>query len=255
MAALGFSGSVIHGNGARMDILGAGQADLVFTSPPYFSNETLAMLRVPKSEQNNIQSVQNDVLSFARTLRPVFQEISRVLKTGRALIIQTKDLRYNDFLVPLSEAHLSVANSCGFHLVTRVSWVPSKFDAKRLPTFLRSRKVGQFKCYDPEVFLVLAKEPGLEMRGSIEGGTVEFRELAKPLWRMPFRRRKDDHPYVSPRPVVKNLILLLSETGDLVVDPFAGYGTILETAKSIGRSSVGWDVDRTCVDEANRRLS
>jgi DNA modification methylase len=255
MAALGFNGSVMHGNGARMDILGPGQADLVFTSPPYFSNETLAMLTVPKSEQNHLQSVQNEVLSFARTLRPVFQEVSRVLKTGRALVIQTKDLRYNDFLIPLSEAHLSVANSCGFHLVTRILWAPSKFNVKRLPTFLRSKKVGQFKCYDPEVFLVFAKESGLEMRGSIESGTVELHELAKPLWRMPFRRRKDDHPHVSPRPVVKNLILLLSEIGDLVVDPFAGYGTILETANLLQRTSMGWDIDQTCVDEANRRLS
>ena len=71
---------------------------------------------------------------------------------------------------------------------------------------------------------------------------------------MPFRRRKDDHPFVSPRPVVKQLMLLLSEAGDLVVDPFAGYGTVIEVSQSIGRSGVGWDVDIACVREANKRL-
>jgi DNA modification methylase len=255
MEELGFENSVIHGNGSRMDLLADGQADLVFTSPPYFSDATFEVLAVPKAEQTDLKNVENDILSFARTLRPVFEEIYRVLKPGRALVVQTKDVRYGNFLIPLSDAHLSVATSCGFHLVTRVFWAPSKFAAKRLPTFLKSRKVGQFRSFDTEVFLILTKASGLENRGDIEAGSAELRELARPLWRMPFKRRKDDHPYVSPRPVVKQLVLLLTEAGDLVVDPFAGYGTILEVAKSTGRSGVGWDVDLTCVEEANRRLT
>jgi DNA modification methylase len=238
-----------------MDILADGQADIVFTSPPYFSEAVFEKLAVSKSEQNDIAGVENQILSFARTLRPVFEEAARVLKKGRALVIQTKDIRYGDFLIPLSDAHLSVATSCGFHLVTRVIWSPSKFDAKRLPTFLKSKKVGQFRAYDSEVFLVLAQSGGLEKRGNIVGTKMELRELARPLWRMPFRRRKDDHHFVSPRPVVEQLLHLLTEEGDLVVDPFAGYGTVLEVAQKNRRVGVGWDIDDECVKEANRRLS
>jgi DNA modification methylase len=255
LEALGFENSVIHGNGARMDVLADGQADLVFTSPPYFSETAFEKFAVPKNEQNDIASVENQVLSFARTLRPVFEEVVRVLKDGRALVMQTKDIRYGDFLIPLSDAHLSVATSCGFHLVTRVIWAPSKFDAKRLPTFLRSKNVGQFRAYDSEMFLVLAQSGGLEKRGKITGTATELRELARPLWRMPFRRRKDDHHFVSPRPVVEQLLHLLTEEGDLVVDPFAGYGTVLEVAQKNRRVGVGWDIDDECVKEANRRLS
>ena len=119
-----------------MDVLADGQADLVFTSPPYFSDDVFENLAVPRAEQTKIKDVENEILSFARTLRPVFEEVARVLKPGRAFVIQTKDVRYGDFLIPLWDAHLSVAKSCGFHLVTRVCWVPSKFDPKRLPTFL-----------------------------------------------------------------------------------------------------------------------
>jgi DNA modification methylase len=254
MAALGVENTVLHGNGARMDVLADGQADLVFTSPPYFSDSMFVELAVPKSKQTDIKRIENNILSFARTLRPVFTEIARVLKAGRALVIQTKDIRYGDFLIPLSDAHLSVASSCGFHLVTRISWVPSKSKPKRRPAFLMSQKVGQFQSYDSEVFLVLAKEGGLERRGKIESGSEELWELAKPLWRMPFRRRRDDHPYVSPRPVVRELILLLTERGDLVVDPFAGFGTVIDVAKSVGRFGIGWDINQHCVKEANRRL-
>ncbi len=254
MAALGIENTVLYGNGARMDVLADGQADLVLTSPPYFSDAIFRELAVPKSQQKDIQRIENEVLTFARTLRPVFVEVARILKPGRAFVIQSKDIRFGDFLIPLSDAHFSVASSCGFHLVTRFTWVPSKFDAKRIPAFLKSKKVGQYKAFDGEIFLVLAREEGLEKRGYVEGHRLELRELAKPLWRMPFRRRHDDHPYVSPRPVVREIISLLTEKGDLVVDPFAGFGTIIEVATSIGRRGIGWDNDRHCVDEAARRL-
>lgn len=237
-----------------MDLLADGQADMVFTSPPYFSDSTFDELAVPKSRQTDIRRIENNILSYARTHRPVFQEAARVLKAGRALVIQTKDIRYGDFLIPLSDAHLTVASSCGFRLVTRFVWVPSRSKPKRLPAFLKSQKVGQFRSFDGETFLVLAKEDGLEKRGQIEAGSAELGNLAKPLWGMSFRRRRDDHPYVSPRPVVRELILLLTETGDLVVDPFAGFGTVIEVAKSVGRIGVGWDIDQYCVEQANRRL-
>jgi DNA modification methylase len=54
--------------------------------------------------------------------------------------------------------------------------------------------------------------------------------------------------------VIKNLITLLSEPGDLIIDPFAGYGTILSMAKSLDRSAIGWEIDADCVHEANKRL-
>lgn len=255
MVDLGIDNTVLHGNGARMDVLPDGHADLVLTSPPYFPEDLSSKIAVPKSQQTDIQFVENSILSFARTLRPVFEEIYRVLKAGRALVIQTKDIRYGEFLIPLSDAHLSVASTCGFHLVTRFTWVPSRSSPKRIPAFLKSKKVGQFKAYDGETFLVLAGENGLEKRGDFTGQRIELAELAKPLWRMPFRRRQDDHPYVSPRPVLRELINLLTEKGDLVVDPFAGYGTVIEVASSLGRRGIGWDVDETCVAEAKRRLA
>ncbi len=255
MAELAIANKVFLGNGSRMNLLGDGQADLVVTSPPYFPNCLTAELHAPRSAQKNLRYVETEILSFARTLRPVFTEVARVLGNGRALVVQTKDIRFGDFLIPLSDAHLSVALSCGFHLVSRISWVPKWFKAKRLPSFLRTKRVGSFRSIDPEMFLILSKGSGLEKRGAIEMLRTAPEELARPLWTIPFRRRKDDHPHVSPRSVIRELILLLTEKGDLVVDPFAGFGTVVEVASSLGRIGIGWDIDENCVFEANRRIS
>ena len=245
---------VLHGNGSRMDLLGAGQADLVLTSPPYFSNETESKLKLPRSQQKDVRKIENELFAFTAGLRPVFDEVHRVLKEGRALVIQSKDIRYGDFLIPLSDQHLSVAMSCGFHLVCRFNWVPHQSHISRRPLFLSQKRVGQFRVDSGETFLILAKPSGLIARNSIEQMEVNLNELSLPLWRMPFRRRKNDHPHVSPRPVIKHLVTLLSEIGDLVVDPFAGFGTILDVEKSLNRSAIGWEIDANCVQEANKRL-
>lgn len=254
MEILGLDHRVVHGNGARMDLLGDGEVDLVLTSPPYFSQETERKLTIPRARQTAIHDVENELFAFAGGLRPVFREVHRVLKSGRALVIQSKDIRYGDFLIPLSDQHLSVAMSCGFHLVSRFSWVPQQSHIRRRPLFLSQKRVGQFRVDSGETFLILAKSPGLKARGLIEDLSSDLNEMSLPLWRMSFRRRRDDHPHVSPRPVIKRLICLLTETGDLVVDPFAGYGTILTVAKSLNRAAIGWEIDEECVQEANTRL-
>jgi DNA modification methylase len=245
---------VLHGNGARMDLLGDSEADLVLTSPPYFSKETEAKLKLPRAQQKDIHTVENEFFAFASSLRPVFSEIYRVLKVGRALIIQSKDIRFGEFLIPLSDQHLSIAMSCGFHLVCRFNWVPHQSHISRRPLFLSKRQVGQFRVESGETFLILAKPPGITTRSSLQSIEANLNDLSLPLWQMPFRRRKDDHTHVSPRPVIKNLIRLLSEPGDLVVDPFAGYGTIISVAKTLNRSAIGWEIDANCVQEANKRL-
>lgn len=254
MEVLGLNYRVIHGNGARMDLLGDGDADLVLTSPPYFSEEIGRKLAIPRAQQTEIHDVENELFAFAAGLRPVFKEIHRVIRTGRALVVQTKDIRYGEFLIPLSDQHLSIAMSCGFHLVSRFNWVPHQSHIRRRPLFITQQRVGQFRVESGETFLVLAKPSGLAVRNTIEQIELDLNELSLPLWRMAFRRRKDDHPHVSPRPVIKRLISLLTEAGDLVVDPFAGYGTVLAVAKTLNRAAVGWEIDADYVLEANKRL-
>lgn len=254
MEILGLDHRVIHGHGARMDLLGDSEADLVITSPPYFSEETERKLTVPRKKQTAIHDVENELYAFAGGLRPVFSEIHRILKSGRALVIQSKDIRYGEFLIPLSDQHLSVAMSCGFHLVSRFNWVPQQSHIRRRPLFLSQRRIGQFRVDSGETFLILAKSPGLTARNLIEDLSSDLKELSLPLWKMPFRRRRDDHPHVSPRPVIKRLIGLLTEAGDLVVDPFAGYGTILTVAKALNRATIGWEINEDYVQEANTRL-
>ena len=240
-----------HGDGARMEMLSDGEADLVFCSPPYWPPEADLALHARRSEQTDISDMETLILSTARKQRPVFQEIARVLRHGRALILQTKDIRYGEFLVPLSDTHVSVAASCGLHLITRLIWIPERSASWRTPGFAKRPAIGGFKAADGESFIVMAHADGLDPGPSIDLGQAEARALVSPLWRMNARPRKDDHPQATPRAVVRRLIQLFSEPGDLVVDPFAGRGTILEIALSLGRRAIGWEIDRKHIIAVN----
>jgi DNA (cytosine-5-)-methyltransferase len=71
------------------------------------------------------------------------------------------------------------------------------------------------------------------------------------------RDNKRDYPKVHPtqKPVglIKELIKIFTDPGDVVIDPVAGSGTTLRAAKELGRPSFGFEVEkkfyRSAIDE------
>jgi DNA modification methylase len=62
------------------------------------------------------------------------------------------------------------------------------------------------------------------------------------------------HPTVKPVAMVADAILDCSKPGDLVLDPFAGSGTIFLAAERAGRRGAGIEIDPHYVDVAARRF-
>lgn len=51
------------------------------------------------------------------------------------------------------------------------------------------------------------------------------------------------HPCPIPEEVARNIILTTTQEGDIVVDPFAGSGTILKVAQELNRNYIGFEID------------
>ena len=246
---------VLRGSSGNMKVIKAGEVDLVVTSPPYFPDEIEPLLRKPLAEQNDYERIEKAITEFALSLRPSFQEVKRVLKPGGAFVVQTKDIRYGQFLVPLIELHLDLAVNSGFRLVSRIHWLSTPGSRNRLPKFSQSRRRGEFRVLDTEVFLVFGHETGIETGSRVESlDQAAAMELVQPLWRMPQSGGKRTHKYGSPRNVVHQLIDLYSEPGELVLDPFVGYGTTMIEARKLGRRAVGYDTDGQCVTITEENL-
>jgi DNA modification methylase len=62
------------------------------------------------------------------------------------------------------------------------------------------------------------------------------------------------HPSTKPLPLMRELIELFTDPGDLILDPFMGSGTTLRAAKDCGRRAIGIELNETYVQVAIDRL-
>lgn len=124
---------LVFGDSSKMDILRTGEVDLVLTGPPYFSDATEELLREPFRKQKDIERAKQEVSAFAIGLRPVYEEIRRVLRPGGYLVTQTKDLCYGGIFISLTALHRELAEATGLHLLSHIYWHKFKrnSDSKR----------------------------------------------------------------------------------------------------------------------------
>lgn len=62
------------------------------------------------------------------------------------------------------------------------------------------------------------------------------------------------HPTQKPIPVLKRLIEIFTDKGDVVIDPCAGSGTTLRAAYEMGRNAYGFEVDRKFYQLATEKM-
>jgi DNA modification methylase len=243
---------LVCADSSRMDMIQDDEADLVLTSPPYFPDSVLGQLESPREKQRNYSEVQSAVFGYGRGLEPVFREISRITRPGRAVVLQTKDLRFGGSLIALSSLHIEMMEAVGFRLVTRILWQKPFLPRDPTRSFQRHPAVGIFRSPPVEQFLVFGLKGELHGRLSMPDlSQEELAECCSAVWTLPPARERLAHRYASPPRALRRLIALYSERTDLVVDPFLGHGTTVKAALQLGRRAIGYDIDPASVRTAD----
>lgn len=62
------------------------------------------------------------------------------------------------------------------------------------------------------------------------------------------------HPAQKPVKVLKKLIEVFTDEGDVIIDPCAGSGTTLRAAYELNRSSFGFEIDRNFYQQAKEKM-
>lgn len=75
-----------------------------------------------------------------------------------------------------------------------------------------------------------------------EGGRMRWNGGGKPaVWT--YNKVNGAHPTQKPIGLVRELVALFSNPGDLILDPFFGSGTSLRASKDLGRRAIGVEID------------
>jgi len=75
------------------------------------------------------------------------------------------------------------------------------------------------------------------------------------VWNIPpVSAKQIGHPAPFPIALADRVIDLFSYKDDVILDPFAGSGTTLVSAKQKNRSFIGFEIEPTYIELANKRL-
>lgn len=141
---------------------------------------------------------------------------------------------------------------------------------QQMETVIRYAEKHGFRHYIPLVFVknysAQVLKANMKIVGATEYGLVLYRDKLPKFnngGRMVFnwfewRRDPSGYPKIHPtqKPVnlLKQLISLFTDPGDVVIDPCAGSGTTLRAAMELRRDSYGFEVSREMYRQAKEKM-
>ena len=94
--------------------------------------------------------------------------------------------------------------------------------------------------------------------GGKKGKLHPFGPLVSDVWtdihRVKHNKYRDEHPCQLPIHLLERIILMSSDEGDIILDPFSGTGTTAISAKRLGRNYIGLEMDNEYVRTSRSKL-
>lgn len=226
-----------------------GCVHLVLTSPPYYN---------AKPQYGEFADYQN----YLDMLEGVFRECHRVLAEGRFLIVNASPVLVRrptrnrpSRRIPLPFHINAVLERMGFDFLDDIIWVKPEgagWNTGRGRRFAADRHPLQYKPVPvTEYFLVYRKHTEMLIdwnirshpdREAVEASRIDDGYEVTNVWYAP-PAHHPQHPAVFPLEIVERLVRYYSFIGDVVLDPFAGVGTVGKACQKLGRRFILVDIE------------
>lgn len=141
------------------------------------------------------------------------------------------------------------AHAAGLYLYDRRIW-------QKDPAWENSRwHTVSYRAIDEFEYIYVFWKPGQTVVDRTRLSRDEWTSWgSRGVWKIPSVRANDDHEAKFPIELPKRIIRLLTDPGDVVVDPFVGSGSSGVAAVLTGRKFIGIDIVPAYVDMARRAL-
>jgi site-specific DNA-methyltransferase (adenine-specific) len=200
--------------------------DCIITSPPY---NKLGL------SKNNSRAIQYDIFNdnmnekdYQNWQINILNECHRVLKDGGSMFYNHKNRRFKckeytpfDWILKTN-----------MNLYQTIIW-NRKADAAIFNTFL-------LPIYEYVFWMTKDNKTPKVFRNRLDN--------VKSIWDIN-PDKKNKHPAPFPSELVKNCILLSTNEGDIVLDPFSGSGTTCNVAKELNRNYIGFEISEDYINK------
>lgn len=127
---------------------------------------------------------------------------------------------------------------------------------KKDPAWANSRwHTSSLRAIDEFEYIFILWKPGETVVNRTRLTDLEWREWgSRGVWEFASVRSNDDHEAKFPLELPYRLIRLLTDPGDVVLDPFSGSGTSLAAAIQLERQPIGIELDSAYVALSRRTM-
>lgn len=251
---------LIVGSATSMDEVENSSVALVVTSPPYFAGKEY-------EEALGEGGIPGTYLEYLCLLRDVFAECVRTLEPGGRIAVNVANLGRRPYRSLSSDVVGILQDDLRLLLRGEIIWLKQRGSAG-------SCAWGSFQRPGNPVLRDLTERVIVASKGRFDRARSpreradrdwpseatmtreDFMENTLDVWEIPPESAtRVGHPAPFPIELPSRLIELYTYRGDLVLDPFLGSGTTAVAAIRTGRHYVGYDLDESYVQLAERRVA
>jgi len=267
---------IYHGNCVeKLKEIEANKVDLIYFDPPFFTQRKHSLTNKDNSKTYVFDDKFNSIEEYLELVEDVLKQSKRVLKkTGSVFLHCDKTASHN--IRAVMDKVFGRENFQSEIIWSYKRWSNAKkglLNAHQVIFFYSKSQDFKFNTLYTDYSATTNLDQILQDRERNENGKSVYKKdengnviLGKekrgvPLsdvWEIPYlnpkAKERTGYPTQKPVLLLNQIINIVTDEGDLVVDPFCGSGTTCVSAKSLNRQFIGIDISKDAVELANSRL-
>lgn len=267
---------IYHGNCVeKLKEIEANKVDLIYFDPPFFTQRKHSLTNKDNSKTYEFDDKYNSIEEYLEQVENVLLESKRVLKNTGSVFLHCDKTASHNIRVVMDKV-FGRENFQSEIIWSYKRWSNAKkglLNAHQVIFFYSKTKDFKFNTLYTNYSATTNLDQILQDRERNENGKSVYKKdengnviLGKekkgvPLsdvWEIPYlnpkAKERTGYPTQKPVLLLNQILNIVTDEGDLVVDPFCGSGTTCVSAKSLKRKFIGIDISKDAVELANSRL-
>jgi site-specific DNA-methyltransferase (adenine-specific) len=267
---------IIHGNCVeKLKEIEANRVALIYFDPPFFTQRKHSLTNKDNSKTYEFNDKYNSIEEYLTLMENVLEQSRRVLKNTGSIFLHCDKTASHNIRVVMDKV-FGRENFQSEIIWSYKRWSNAKkglLNAHQVILFYSKTKDFKFNTLYTDYSATTNLDQILQDRERDENGKSVYKKdengnviLGKekkgvPLsdvWEIPYlnpkAKERTGYPTQKPVLLLNQILNIVTDEGDLIVDPFCGSGTTCVSAKSLKRQFIGIDISMDAVELANSRL-